>query len=68
MKTAAPIDAARVQLLLRELRLPAFKLVWAALAAQADKEGWPAAAALRRILEGTMAREQPAGLAGTAPT
>ena len=38
-----PIDAARVELLLAELRLPAVKLVWADLATQADKEGWPAA-------------------------
>jgi hypothetical protein len=37
------IDAARVELLLSELRLPAIKLMWAALAARADKEGWPAA-------------------------
>ena len=33
------IDAARVELLLSELRLPAIKLMWAALAARADKEG-----------------------------
>ena len=43
MKTANAIDTARVELLLAELRLPAVKLVWADLAAQADKEGWPAA-------------------------
>ena len=43
MKTTDPVDAARVQLLLGELRLPAIKLMWADLAAQADKEGWPAA-------------------------
>ena len=43
MKTTDPVDAARVELLLAELRLPAVKLVWADLAAQADKEGWPAA-------------------------
>src|ERR1700674_2037572 len=42
MKTTNAIDAARVELLLAELRLPAVKLVWADLAAQADKEGWPA--------------------------
>jgi hypothetical protein len=29
--------------LLSELRLPAIKLMWAALAARADKEGWPGA-------------------------
>ena len=37
------IDAARVELLLSELRLPAIKLMWAALAARAATEGWPAA-------------------------
>ena len=43
MKTPDPVDTARLVLLLAELRLPAVKLVWADLAAQADKEGWPAA-------------------------
>jgi len=38
MKTTDPIDAARLALLLAELRLPAVKQVWADLAAQADKE------------------------------
>ena len=32
-----PIDTARVELLLAELRLPAVKHVWAALAAQAGQ-------------------------------
>jgi hypothetical protein len=36
MRTTDPGDAARVELLLAELRLPAIKLVWASLAAQAD--------------------------------
>src|SRR5678815_822765 len=44
MKTTDPVDAARAELLLAELRLPAVKQVWPSLAAQADKEGWPAAA------------------------
>ena len=39
MRTTDPGDAARVELLLAELRLPAIKQVWASLAAQADKEG-----------------------------
>ena len=43
MKTTDKIDAARIDLLLGELRLPGIKLIWAALAATADKEGWPAA-------------------------
>src|SRR5205085_6219953 len=47
MKTTNPGDAARIELLLAELRLPAVKLVWASLAAQADKEGWPAGRCLR---------------------
>jgi DNA replication protein DnaC len=51
MKTADLVDAARVQLLLGELRLPTFKLVWADLAAQADKEGWPAARYLAALAE-----------------
>ena len=40
MKTTNPVDAARVELLLADLRLPAFKLMWAKLAQQSDKEGW----------------------------
>ena len=51
MKTTDPVDAARVQLLLGELRLPAIKLMWADLAAQADKEGWPAARYLAALAE-----------------
>jgi DNA replication protein DnaC len=51
MKTNNPVDAARVELLLAELRLPAVKLVWADLAAQADKEGWPAARFLAALAE-----------------
>jgi hypothetical protein len=43
MRTTDPGDAARIELLLAELRLPAIKQLWASLAAQAaDKEGWPA--------------------------
>jgi hypothetical protein len=55
MKTANAIDTARVELLLAELRLPAVKLVWADLAAQADKEGWPAARFPAAIAEHEMA-------------
>ena len=55
MKAADPIDTARVELLLAELRLPAIKQVWASLAAQADKEGWPAARFLAALAEHEMA-------------
>jgi DNA replication protein DnaC len=45
------IDAARVELLLSELRLPSMRLRWAALAEQSDKEGWPAARFLATLIE-----------------
>src|SRR5271155_1832942 len=51
MKTTDPVDAARVALLLAELRLSAVKLVWGDLAGQADKEGWPAARFLAALAE-----------------
>ncbi len=37
------IDAARLSILLTELRLPAIKELWASFAERADKEGWSAA-------------------------
>jgi DNA replication protein DnaC len=55
MKAADPIDTARLALLLAELRLPAIKQVWPDLAAQADKEGWPAARFLAALAEHEMA-------------
>jgi DNA replication protein DnaC len=45
------VDAARVELLLTELRLPGVKLMWAKLAEQSDKEGWPAARFLAVLAE-----------------
>jgi DNA replication protein DnaC len=51
MKTTDPSTAARIELLLTELRLPAMKLRWADLAAQADKEGWPAGRFLATLAE-----------------
>jgi DNA replication protein DnaC len=51
MKTTDPIDAARLELLLGELRLPAIKMMWADVAARADKEGWPAARYLAVLAE-----------------
>ena len=44
-------DAARVELLLAELRLPGVKAIWPKLAEQSDKEGWPAAKFLSRLAE-----------------
>ncbi len=51
MKTTASIDAARLELLLTELRLPAVKQTWKKLAEQSDKEGWTAARFLAALAE-----------------
>ena len=62
MRTTDPGDAARIELLLAELRLPTIKLVWASLAAQADKEGWPAGRFLAALAEHEIAeRSRPHG-------
>jgi DNA replication protein DnaC len=50
-RTANTVDAARVELLLTELRLPGVKAIWPKLAAQSDKEGWPAARFLAALAE-----------------
>src|SRR5664280_472105 len=54
MNATAKIDAARIELLLGELRLPGIKLIWTALAETADKEGWPAARCLAALAEQEM--------------
>src|SRR3982074_1857794 len=51
MTTTNVVDAARVELLLNELRLPSIRLMWAKLAEQSDKEGWPAARLLAALAE-----------------
>jgi hypothetical protein len=48
---ATSADAARVELFLADLRLPAIKQVWATLAEQSDKEGCPAARFLAALAE-----------------
>ena len=53
-KMSNSVDAARVELLLSDLRLPGIKLMWARLAEQSDKEGWPAARFLAAIAEHEM--------------
>jgi DNA replication protein DnaC len=56
MTTTNPVvDAARVELLLHELRLPSIRLMWVKLAEQSDKEGWPAARFLAVLAEHEMA-------------
>jgi hypothetical protein len=51
MKTTDKIDAARIDMLLGELRLPGIKLIWAALAETTDTEGWPATRFLAALAE-----------------
>ena len=49
MKTAHPIDEARLGIMLNELRLPTIKTLWPRFAQTADREGWPAARFLAAI-------------------
>ena len=51
MTTTNTVDAARVELLLNELRLPSMRLRWVKLVEQSDKEGWPAARFLATLVE-----------------
>ena len=48
---SASIDAARLTLILNDLRLPAIKQGWAAFAERSDTEGWPAARFLAALAE-----------------
>ena len=55
MSNSISVDAARLDLMLTDLRLPAIKSMWATIAAQSDKEGWPAARLLAALAEHEMA-------------
>src|SRR3954452_22836094 len=55
MKTDHVVDAAKLSLLLNELRLPTIKVIWPQFAEKADKEGWPAARFLAAITEHELA-------------
>ena len=45
------VDAAQLDLMFNELRMPSAKAAWPQLAARADKEGWPAARLLAALAE-----------------
>jgi len=47
--------AARLQFVLNELRLPTVKRLWAVLAEQSNKEGWPAERFLVTVMEHELA-------------
>ena len=53
--TETSSHAARLAFLLSELRLPTIKHLWPDLAAQSDKEGWPAARFLAALVEHELA-------------
>jgi len=55
MSNSISVDAARLELMLTELRLPGIKSMWATIAARSDKEGWPAARLLASLAEHEMA-------------
>jgi len=50
--------AARLPLILNELRLPTVKRLWAALAEQSNKEGWPAERFLAAVMEHELAERE----------
>ena len=51
MTAASTADAARLPLMLAELRLPTIARLWPDFTARADKEGWPAARLLVALAE-----------------
>jgi hypothetical protein len=59
MKAADSVDAARFELFLADFAPASDQQVWAALAEQSDKEGWPAARFLAVLAEHEIARSRP---------
>jgi DNA replication protein DnaC len=55
MSDSVSVDGAWLELMLTELRLPGIKSMWITIAAQSDKEGWPAARLLAALAEHEMA-------------
>jgi DNA replication protein DnaC len=51
MTEAITVDAARLPLLLGELRLPTIGALWPQFTERADREGWPAAKLLATLAE-----------------
>lgn len=61
--TLTSADAARVPIMLSELRLPTIKRLWPELAEQSNREGWPAERFLGTLLEHEMAERETRRLA-----
>ena len=51
MNSSVSADAARLPILLTELRLPTIKRMWEAISAQSDREGWRAERLLSMLFE-----------------
>ena len=51
MSDSITVDAARLPLLLQELRLPTVAAMWQQFTARADREGWPSARLLATLAE-----------------
>ena len=56
--TDATGSGAAVPIMLTELRLPTIKRLWADLAAQSNREGWPAERLLHTLLGHEMAERE----------
>ena len=56
-------DAARLPIMLAELRLPTIRRLWSDLAEQANREGWPAERFLGTLLEREMSEREARRLA-----
>ncbi len=63
--TIAAAEAARLPIMLSELRLPTIKRLWADLAEQSNREGWPAERFLGALLTHEMAERETRRLART---
>ena len=61
--TTFDADAARLSIMLTELRLPTVKRLWEAIGAQSDREGWPAARLLSALFEHEIAERESRRLA-----
>jgi len=61
--TLTAADAARVPIMLSELRLPTIKRLWSELAEQSNREGWPAERFLGALLGHEMAERETRRLA-----
>ena len=63
--TIAAAEAARLPIMLSELRLPTIKRLWVDLAEQSNREGWPAERFLGALLAHEMAERETRRLART---